>query len=116
MKQDDLTQYYINLDLIQKTAAQIAKDFNLVNEKIIFSGNAENAYNELLSQIEPVVSALIHKDYFRLINLLYRIDVSEKQAIIAMRGKNNAVVRAIARLIIKRELQKVVTKSFFSGK
>ena len=110
----DLLPYYINLELINETANQIIKDFSLFGAEITLSGNAANTYDELFDQINPFIAKLIDSNYQKLLEVLYRIDVSETQVAGAVKEKK--IAEAITKLIIRRELQKVVTRKFFSGK
>ncbi len=56
-----------------------------------------------------VVQHLLDHDFERLLNALYRIDVSEEKVKQAMASEAN-VAGQIAGLIIAREMQKVVTR------
>ena len=54
------------------------------------------------------ISILLDRDFQHLLNVLYRIDVSEEKVKQAFAGKDPAY--AIAGLIIERELKKVETR------
>ena len=111
-----LVPYSQRLELINETARQIIKDFGLFNIEIKFSGNAENAYRELFSQIHPAISHLLDKQYEKAMNLLYRIDVSEKQVAEAVQEKQEvSFSEIITELIILREFQKILTRRKFFG-
>ena len=107
----DLTIYYNRPDLIDETAKQIIKDFNIVGIKISFSGNPTDAYYELFSQILPHISKLLHDKKLNV--LLYRIDINESQLFKLMQDNANNLPEAITGLIIKRELQKVVIRNYY---
>ena len=115
MKNTDLTPYLHRLDLITETANQIIKDFDWFGSEIIFSGNADKAYEELFCQINKHVSKLIESDYQQLLNLLYRIDVDEKQISKAVSHSGN-LSHVISDLIIRREFQKIITRKYFDSK
>ena len=112
----ELQAYSRRLEIIKLTAAQIQKDFDMAGYEIMFSGNEADAYNELFNQIMPVVKNLVESDYEKLMQLLYRIDVSESKI------KNESALHdepfhdLLTRLIIYRELQKVVTRIYFKEK
>ncbi|WP_114781420.1 hypothetical protein [Botryobacter ruber] len=66
---------------------------------------------ELEQQIASVVGNLLRTDLNKLLHILYRIDVDEHQVKIALTSASEEEVAfRIARLIIKRELQKVQTR------
>lgn len=67
-----------------------------------------NRLDKLQQWLSEEVRLLLDHDFQRLLNILYRIDVSEKKTKKALTGSNPA--DAIAGLIIERELQKVETR------
>ena len=111
---NDLTPYYNDLEMIKQTADQVVKDFEWFNIPLHFSGEASKAYEELFEQILPEIERLMENNYQRLLDLLYRIDVSEKKVAAEV---NNCSAKELANvltdLILKRELQKVVTRNYF---
>jgi len=110
----NITPFFNNLEFINATAQQLIKDFELFDIEIKFSGNPENAYNELLYQISPSIAYFLDNDYKRLLNLLYRIDVNEsKVSTIVNDTTVNSLSEAIADLIIRRELQKIVIRRHY---
>lgn len=112
----DLKQYYKRLDLIRQTAEQIKKDFELFNISISFSGDPEHAYPELFNQIKPEIERLLSGNYNTLLQLLYRIDVSEKHLAEAMQNMNrHAMAVVITELVIQRELQKVLIRNAYKN-
>ncbi len=113
----DLSPYINKLGLIQETADQIIKDFEMFELHVKFSGNAYNAYQELYDQVEPHINELIHGNQQKFLSILYRIDVSEQQIKIAVNDNNTEPFSSIVTdLIIKRELQKVVIRNYYKTK
>ena len=113
----NITPYFNKLEYITATAEQIKKDFDLFGIEIKFSGEEENAYNELLYQVSPHIAKLIESNYQKLLNLLYRIDVNEsKISAIVNDTTVSSLSEAIADLVIKRELQKIVIRRHYSSK
>ncbi len=111
----DITSYRYDLFFIRETAKQIIKDFDFFGIEISFSGNAESAYEELKSQLLPLISNLLKKDYSKILSVLYRIDVMEKKitkAFLPQYKENRPAL--LSDLIIERELQKVVVRKIFS--
>ena len=110
----NITPYFNKLEYINATAEQIKKDFDLFGMEIKFSGQEENAYNELLYQVSPHIAKLIESNYKKLLDLLYRIDVNEsKISNLVTDSKVDSLAEAIADLIIKRELQKIVIRRHY---
>lgn len=111
----ELSEYCLRLDLIQATAKQIIKDFSLFDETIKFSGNTTTAYEELYTQIFPIIDRLINLDSSRFFAMLYAIDIEEKKIKKLLFGNEPiAVVQEITKLIIERELIKVVYRKHWS--
>lgn len=71
---------------------------------------------ELLAWMTQYIDQLISNDFDALMLLLYRIDVSE-QKVKSMLADNNGVnaARIIAELIIKRQQQKILSRSQFKS-
>ena len=113
---NDLSPYYKRIDLIKDTAEQIKKDFEIFSESITFSGNANTAYDELKSQIEPIISKLMNNNYERLLSVLYRIDVNEKSISEKIYHRYDEEPSSIITdLIIERELKKVLIRNYFKN-
>ena len=106
--------YHKRLEFIQKTAAQLIKDFQLHGLEIAFSGNAETAYTELSEQVKPIIDDLIMHDSQKFMNLLYSIDLNEKK--VRNEALNAFDLDILTDQILKRELQKVVTREYFKEK
>ncbi len=87
-----------------------------LEDKIIATTNAlsENPSDELKSHLISFINELINNDFNALIQLLYRLDVSEKKlkGILKEHQDLDASV-LIADLIVERQLQKIVTKKQF---
>ena len=80
------------------------KDFNLDIPSTAVS-TAED-FQQILAKL---VRHLLDNDFERLLNGLYRIDVSEEKVKVAM-ATTDDVAENIALLIIEREMQKVATR------
>ena len=88
-------------------------------EKIIDITNAIHvvSYDETRLQLISLINELINKDFQSLIQLLYRIDVSEKKIrsfLDQNTDKDSATI--LADLIIERQLQKTESRQRFSNK
>jgi len=72
---------------------------------------------EVLRRITSVVRYLLRTDLNRLLHILYRIDVNERDVKLAMTAGSDAAIAAqLARLILNRELQKAHTRLRYSQK
>ena len=123
----DITPYLNRLDILNETAQQVIKDFGMNGMEIKFSGNTDNAYTELFSQILPLVEKLVNEKNSPLLgrgvggeafyNLMYRIDISEGQIKKAVEeSKDKSFSEVVTDLILKRELLKVVFRKQYSAK
>lgn len=112
----EVNKYLSNLDLLNETANQIIKDFDMFGMEIKFSGNSFDAYEELFDQIEPHIKKLIDTNHSKFMGILYRIDLSDEQIKKAVnQNSSETFSEIITDLIIKRELQKVVIRKHFKS-
>lgn len=117
ISQNKIKESKKDLAIVEETAKQLQKDFQLFEEKILFSGNHEMAYEELNQQIVPIIDRLLNLDSERFFSLLYAIDLDEKMVkqIIFEGDKNENPAENISHLILERELLKVLTRRHFSN-
>lgn len=73
---------------------------------------------DLESKLAVYINELIDKDFNKLVNLLYRIDISEQKLKIALQNEDKTISsgKTIAQLIIERQLQKLEFRKKFSKK
>ena len=96
------------LQLIQKDLDLPATDINLVPSP---------GLDQLHAYLTMAISELLDKDFNKLLNALYRIDIDEiKVARIINLEDTDNIAPSLAELVIKRELQKVETRKKYSGK
>jgi septation ring formation regulator EzrA len=118
LSKTDFDRYERNVALLQEVVAQINKDFRLHGFDVNFSGEGETAYRELSDQLAPVIEYMLENQTETFWNLVYSIDLNEtkvKQILFGKEGVDNAIGQ-LTDLILKRELQKVVIRHFYSGK
>ncbi len=114
----DFDRYERSVALLQDVVAQINKDFRLQGFDVEFSGAGETAYRELSDQLAPVIEYMLENQTDTFWNLIYGIDLNEnkvKQILFGKEEVENAIGQ-LTDLILKRELQKVVIRHFYSGK
>ncbi len=115
---NELQAYYNRTDLLEKVVAQIQKDFDWFNFKIVFSEDEEQTpYQKLYQEILPLIEEMLNDDYPKLMSVLYRIDIGEDFLNKKLKETPNADTdEVITDLILKRELQKVIIREIYSGK
>jgi len=113
----ELSPYYSRTDLLEKVVEQVKKDFDWFNFEITFTGKEGiTPYQELYTQILPLIDDLLNDDYTKLMAMLYRIDIDEEFLNRKLKESSNADTdEVITDLILKRELQKVIIRQIYSG-
>ena len=90
-----------------------------ITEKIIdITSSIQSAsFDKIRLKLISLINELINKDFDALVQLLYRIDVSEKK-IRAVLDQNMETDSAgiLADLIIERQLQKIESRKHFSNR
>lgn len=90
-----------------------------ISENIFSIANTitETPGDDVRIQLINLVNDLIEKDFPALVQLLYRIDVQEKKLKMLLKQNPEAdAAPVIADLIIKRQLQKEITRKQFTRK
>lgn len=98
---------------VTQTIYLIKKDLLLDSDSLPESATS---IDEVKKRLIPVINYLLDKDMSRLLNALYRIDISEpkvKQALTVTDPQN--IAPELAELIVQREFQKVLTRKKYSG-
>jgi hypothetical protein len=76
-----------------------------------------NSLNEIREKLLVLINEFINKDFQALIQLLYRIDVSEKKIRVYLNEKSKEdSASVLADLIIERQLQKIESRKKFRSK
>jgi hypothetical protein len=110
-------KYRHDLEIIRQTAAQVIRDFSIHKFEVTFSGNEYTAYQELVSQLEPILNGMYKSNRSGFNALLYQIDISEKAFRELMQNASaEEFSLRLAEMIVQREFQKVLTRKFFSKK
>lgn len=108
----ELLSLAISQELYIVLIKQLNKDFQLSN---IDEGFPESITpSNLRSQLFTFINKLIQKDFDLFLNLLYRIDLPESQAIRALNQTFEDYIEMIVFAILKRECQKIWLKKKFS--
>ncbi len=87
-------------------------DFKEVAQKWGVVVNDDEDIAAFLEDLAKKIEVLWNEDPEKLLNTLYRLDVSESKLEIAMkRPKSGSMSRDVAELIVERELQKFKTRN-----
>jgi hypothetical protein len=118
LSKTDFDRYERSVSLLQEVVAQINKDFRLQGFDVEFSGEGETAYHELTDQLKPVIEYMLEHQAETFWNLVYGIDLSERKVKEILFGNDlqTDAIHELTDLILKRELQKVVIRHYYSGK
>lgn len=74
----------------------------------------ETSYNIFRGKLAAYINGLITQDFEKLINLLYRLDVSEQKIKTLLSATTADAGIVIADVIIERQLQKIKTRKQFN--
>ena len=96
-----------------ETTFQLEKDFLNIGVNFDIQRPVQD-YKKLFYFTSTLVSTLNEHDPKRILNLLYRIDLSEEKVQSEMQISSLTFSEFLAELIVKRELQKVIMKNYYS--
>ncbi len=96
-------------NLLIKLVQQINKDANLVGLDFYLSENSTP--QNILFNLQKLLIDLINNNFSDYINLLYRVDIPEKEIIKLQGLEVNVLTEKVAILILRKEWQKVWLKS-----
>ena len=99
---------------LNETTTQLEKDFLSLGINFDITKPLKN-YTQLFSFTADLVNSLNEQDPKRIINLLYRIYLSGEKAQAEMEISTLTFSELLAELIVKRELQKVIVKNYYSN-
>ncbi|HPF51911.1 MAG TPA: hypothetical protein PK335_10075 [Draconibacterium sp.] len=111
-------QFLLNREeIVRQTAEQIMKDFGMFGVEITFSGNTENAYHELHSQLTDQITDLFERKYDLLLSVLYQVDISDRDIRkTRLELPDYTDVEVVAHQVIVRDLKKVLLRRYFKMK
>ncbi len=98
-----------NKELLIKLILQIKKDAQMVG--VDFEIKEESSPFELVNYLQIFLSNLIQNNFNAYANLLYRVDIPEKELLDLQDLEISILVKNIAILLLKKEWQKVWFKS-----
>ena len=104
-------------EIVQQTAEQIVKDFGMFGVEITFSGDTDNAYQELHQQLIDQITGLVETNYDLLLSVLYQVDITNREIVQAEHELPHYThIEIIAHQVIARDLKKVLLRRYFKMK
>ena len=99
---------------LEETILQLEKDFLMIGvhfdiEKPI------STFNEVLTFTFHLIEDLFQQDFNKILNFLYRIDLSEDSVKLEMQNTSLTFTEMLSNMIVKRELKKVILKNYYTG-
>jgi hypothetical protein len=114
---NNVAQHLNQAEIVRQTAQQIMKDFGMFGVEITFSGNIENAYQELHEQLIDQITLLVERNYDLLLSVLYQVDITDRELYRAEQELPHYThVEVIAHQVIVRDLKKVLLRKYFKMK
>jgi len=98
---------------LSETVVQLEKDFLMIGVNFDIQKPVAD-YKTLFSFTYNLVNSLNEKEPKQILNLLYRIDLSEEMVQKQMQETALSFTEMLSELIVKRELYKVVLREKFS--
>ena len=103
----------MDLNDIHTGLALIRKDFQISLEETTLKAGEEMTEEKAFAVLLKLVEHLMTHDFNRLLNSLYRIDVSEQKLKVALAESENPA-QTVAKMIWNREMEKVATRKRYS--
>ena len=97
---------------LNETVEQLEKDFLMVGVNFDVP-KPVLSYSSLFNFMLHLIDALNEKDSQKILNLLYRIDLSEEIVKDEMQQTELSFTKMISEMIVKRELYKVIIRKKF---
>lgn len=117
IRNDNVSQFLNRDDIVRDTASQIMKDFGMFGVEITFSGDVNNAYDELHGQLAEQITGLIQTNYDKLLSVLYQVDITDREISRAEQElPHYSHIEIIAHQVIVRDLKKVLLRRYFKTK
>jgi hypothetical protein len=101
---------------LNETFLQVNKDFERVGIDMEEQTSQDWSFESLIQLVFPIVNRQLECHSEQIFSLFYLIDIPEKAIRLALDDqRENGVSHAITKLIIERELLKVLTRAYFSS-
>ena len=77
--------------------------------------DTENSYEAFKNILVQKIRELINTNFAELVNILYRLDISEKKLKEQLQNDNPDSAGVIADMIIQRQIEKIETRTLFKN-
>ncbi len=84
-----------------------------IGEQEIIAEQNEPTFETLINALCPVLENLYHNKHQLFQALMYKIDISEKMLNNAIEKPGKDLLKEVAVLVVKRELQKTISRNFY---
>jgi hypothetical protein len=102
---------------VMQVSETISKDFDKAGLSLVILPDGVDNLEQLRRKLTKKISELMDTNYEKLINILYRIDISENQLNELFGSKNREFIPArLADLIIERQVQKINFRNMYRKK
>lgn len=113
LQKEELQGYVDTAAMRQQLVDQLLKDLGVEDLKIELDSAA--FFKELASEVAFTMKYFIENQPQQLPNLIYRIDLNEREVRIILQNPEVDAAKALADLIITREMKKVFYRNVYSG-
>lgn len=111
-----IAQHLASRELFELFKQQLKKDFSECGCESDFIDSLPSDFNEIKSILSSEIKQNEKRSTFNLQQLLYRIDINEKRLSKELKTQaKEDYLMVISELIIKRILQKIVIKKYYSS-
>ncbi len=112
----NIDSYKGNTDFLKLTKSQIEKDFDRIGIELEELKNQITAFEDFLDWLNPTINRLLECHSEKIFALFYLIDIPEKAIRAVLDDFNSQSVSVdVTKLIVERELLKVLTRAYFSN-
>ena len=101
------------VEILHATIEQLRKDLAVEPHELVCLGDSHNVFEDLRSQVLPVLDRLSGRGDNALTVMLYRVDIAEPHL---RRTLAAGGLHALAGEVVLRALQKVLTRMRFAGR
>lgn len=102
-------------DTIQETALALRNQFGMAETNLL-PGDEQQRFEALKKMLARRLAEMIDHEFDNFVNALYRIDIDEsKVKQVLAKQPFSAALEEVAELIIKRQIQKIITRKQYSS-
>jgi len=114
MEIQKIDSYLKSGDFLEETVNQLVKDFLMVGVNFDIEKQVKN-YKYLFDFTFHLINTLNERNPKTILTLLYRIDLPEEKVKEEMKKTKLSFTEMLSEMIVKRELQKIIIKDYYSN-